>query len=107
MRRNLLKEVISVEDTCRCVLSMLHEYNTAQGYTPAGDGPSRVRQVRQRGRELGVELNQAGDLPDCKARTCGRSKPGSRKSWTPPMYSSRRWSRMERRVAHNMTTTSS
>jgi hypothetical protein len=38
-RRNLLKEVI--------ILSTLHEYNTAQGYTPAGDGPSRAGQVRQ------------------------------------------------------------
>jgi hypothetical protein len=38
---------------------MLHEYNTAQGFTPAGDGPSRAEQVRQRGRELGAELNQA------------------------------------------------
>jgi hypothetical protein len=58
-RRNLLKEVIGVEDTHRRVLSMLHEYNTAQGYTPSGDGPSWAGQVRQRGRELGVELNQA------------------------------------------------
>jgi hypothetical protein len=46
-RRNLLKEAIGIEDTRRCVLSTLHEYNTAQGYTPAGDGPSRVGQVRQ------------------------------------------------------------
>jgi hypothetical protein len=46
-RRDLLKEVISVEDTHRRILSMLHEYNTAQGYTPAGDGPSRARQVCQ------------------------------------------------------------
>jgi hypothetical protein len=38
---------------------MLHEYNTAQGYTPAGDGPSRAGQVRQRGHDLGAELNQA------------------------------------------------
>jgi hypothetical protein len=38
---------------------MLHEYNTAQGYTSAGDGPSRAGQVRQRGRDLGAELNQA------------------------------------------------
>jgi hypothetical protein len=59
MRRNLLKEAIGVEDTRRRVLSMLHKYNTAQGYTPAGDGPSRAGQVRQRGRELGAELNQA------------------------------------------------
>jgi hypothetical protein len=42
----LLKEVIGVKDTRRRVLSMLHEYNTAQGYTPAGDGPSRAGQVR-------------------------------------------------------------
>jgi hypothetical protein len=56
-RRNLLKEAIGVKDTHRRVLSTLHEYNTAQGYTPAGDGPSRARQVRQRGRELGAELN--------------------------------------------------
>jgi hypothetical protein len=47
MHRNLLKEAIGIEDTRRCVLSMLHEYNTAQGYTPAGDGPSRAGQVRQ------------------------------------------------------------
>jgi hypothetical protein len=58
-RRTLLQEAIGVEDTCRRVLSMLHEYNTAQGYTPAGDGPSRAGQVRQRGRDLGTELNQA------------------------------------------------
>jgi hypothetical protein len=45
--RTLLQEAISVEDTRRRVLSMLHEYNTAQGYTPAGDGPSRAGQVRQ------------------------------------------------------------
>jgi hypothetical protein len=58
-RRNLLKEAIGVEDTHRRVLSMLHEYNTAQGFTPAGDGPSWAGQVHQRGRELGAELNQA------------------------------------------------
>jgi hypothetical protein len=46
-RRNLLKEAIGIEDTRRRVLSMLHEYNTAQGFTPAGDGPSRAGQVRQ------------------------------------------------------------
>jgi hypothetical protein len=57
-RRNLLKEAIDVEDTRRRVLSMLHEYNTAHGFTPAGDGPSRAGQVCQRGRELGAELNQ-------------------------------------------------
>jgi hypothetical protein len=58
-RLTLLKEAISVEDTRWRVLSTLHEYNTAQGYTPAGDGPSLAGQVRQRGRELGAELNQA------------------------------------------------
>jgi hypothetical protein len=58
-RLTLLKEAIGVEDTRRRVLSMLHEYNTAQGYTLAGDGPNRAGQVRQRGRELGAELNQA------------------------------------------------
>jgi hypothetical protein len=55
----LLEEAIGVEDARRCVLSTLHEYNTAQGYTPARDGPSRAGQVRQRGRDLGAELNQA------------------------------------------------
>jgi hypothetical protein len=63
-RRNLLKEAIGVEDIRRRILSTLHEYNTAQGYTPAGDGPSRARQVHQRGRELGAELNQA--VPSAK-----------------------------------------
>jgi hypothetical protein len=57
--RTLLQEAIGVEDARRRVLSMLHKYNTAQGYTPAGDGPSRAGQVRQRGRDLGAELNQA------------------------------------------------
>jgi hypothetical protein len=57
-RRNLLKEAIDVEDTRRRVLSTIQEYNTAHGFTPAGDGPSRAGQVRQRGRELGAELNQ-------------------------------------------------
>jgi hypothetical protein len=57
--RNLLKEVIDVEDTHRRVLSTLHKYNTAHGFTPTGDGPSRVGQVCEQGRELGAELNQA------------------------------------------------
>jgi hypothetical protein len=67
MRRNLLKEAIGVKDTCRHVLSTLHEYNTAQGYTLAGDGPSWAMQVRQRGRELGAKLNQAA--PSAKLPT--------------------------------------
>jgi hypothetical protein len=46
-RCTLLQEAIGVEDTHRRVLSMLHEYNTAQGYTPARDGPSQPGQVRQ------------------------------------------------------------
>jgi hypothetical protein len=58
-RRNLLKEVVDVEDTRRRVHSMIQEYNTAHGFTPAGDGPSRAGQVRNRGHELGAELNQA------------------------------------------------
>jgi hypothetical protein len=66
-RRNLLKEAIGVEDTRRPILSTLHEYNTAQGYTLAGDGPSRAEQVRQRGCELGAELNQAA--PSAKLPT--------------------------------------
>jgi hypothetical protein len=44
-------------DTRRRVLSMLREYNTAQGYTPDRDGPSRAGQVGQRGHDLGAELN--------------------------------------------------
>jgi hypothetical protein len=58
-RLNLLKEAVNVDDTHRCVLSTINEYNIAHGFTPAGDGPSRAGQVRQRGRELGMELNQA------------------------------------------------
>jgi hypothetical protein len=56
---NLLKEAVDIDDTRRCVLSTINEYNVAHGFTPAGDGPSRAGQVRQRGRELGAELNQA------------------------------------------------
>jgi hypothetical protein len=58
MRLNLLKEVVDVDDTRRRVLSTINKYNIAHGFTPAGDGPSRAGQVRQRGRELGAELNQ-------------------------------------------------
>jgi hypothetical protein len=58
-RLNLLKEVVDVDDTRRRVLSTINEYNVAHGFTPAGDGPSRAGEVRQRGRELGAELNQA------------------------------------------------
>jgi hypothetical protein len=58
-RLNLLKEAVDVDDTRRRVLSTINEYNVAHGFTPAGDGPSRAGQVRQRGRELGAELNQA------------------------------------------------
>jgi hypothetical protein len=43
----LLGKVVNIDDTCRCVNSTLREYNTAQGYMPAGDGPSRVGQVCQ------------------------------------------------------------
>jgi hypothetical protein len=57
--RNLLKEAVDVEDTRRRILSTIQEYNTAHGFTPAGDSPSQAGQVRQRGRELGAELNQA------------------------------------------------
>jgi hypothetical protein len=59
MRRNFLKEAIDVEDTRRCILSTIQEYNTAHGFTLAGDGPSQAGQVRQRGCELDAELNQA------------------------------------------------
>jgi hypothetical protein len=58
-RRNLLKEAVDVEDTRRRILSTIQEYNTAHSFTLARDDPSRAGQVRQRGRELGAELNQA------------------------------------------------
>jgi hypothetical protein len=61
-RLNLLKEAVDIDDTHRCVLSMINEYNITHGFTPAGDGPSRAGQVRQRGRELRAELNQAAPL---------------------------------------------
>jgi hypothetical protein len=48
-RLALLDKAVGIEDTRRCVISMLREYNTVQGYTPAGDGPSRTGQVHQRG----------------------------------------------------------
>jgi hypothetical protein len=59
MCRNLLKEAVDVKDTRRRILSMIQEYNTAHGFTSAGDGPSRAGQLLQRGRELGAKLNQA------------------------------------------------
>jgi hypothetical protein len=57
--RVLLERAIGIEDTRRCIFSMVCEYNTAQGCTPAGDGPSRAGQVRQRDRDLGTDLNRA------------------------------------------------
>jgi hypothetical protein len=58
-RLTLLDKAVGIVDTRRRVNSMLREYNTVQGYTPAGDGPSRAGQVCQRGRDLGMELNRA------------------------------------------------
>jgi hypothetical protein len=55
----LLDKVVGIKDTRRRIFSMRREYNTVQGYTPAGDGPSRAGQVHQRGRDLGTELNRA------------------------------------------------
>jgi hypothetical protein len=43
----LLGKAIDIEDTRRHVNSTLREYNTVQGFTPTGDGPSRAGQVRQ------------------------------------------------------------
>jgi hypothetical protein len=36
----LLGKAVNIEDTRCCVNSMLHEYNTAQGFTLTGDRPS-------------------------------------------------------------------
>jgi hypothetical protein len=58
-RRTLLDKAVGIEDTHRRIFSILYEYNTTQGYTPAGDGPSRAEQFRQRGQDLGTELNRA------------------------------------------------
>jgi hypothetical protein len=41
-RLNLLKDAVNVDDTNRCILSMINEYNIAHGFTPAGDGPSQA-----------------------------------------------------------------
>jgi hypothetical protein len=53
----LLNKPVDIDDNRLRVNSTLRENNTTQGYTPAGDGPSRARQVRQRGQDLGTELN--------------------------------------------------
>jgi hypothetical protein len=53
-RVTLLKRAAKIADTRRHVNATLREYNTAQGFTPAGDGP-RAGQVRQRGRDLGMD----------------------------------------------------
>jgi hypothetical protein len=57
-RIDLLGKAVDIEDTHRHMNSTLREYNTAQGFTLAGDGPSRAGQVRQRGRDLGMELDR-------------------------------------------------
>jgi hypothetical protein len=46
-RTALLSKVVDIKDTRRCMNSMLREYNTVQGFTPAGS------------RDLGMELNRA------------------------------------------------
>jgi hypothetical protein len=55
----LLNSVVGIEDARWRVLSMVYEYNTMQGYTPAGEGPSWAGQVHQRGRDVDMELNRA------------------------------------------------
>jgi hypothetical protein len=42
----LFSKAIDIEETRHRVDSMLHEYNTGQGFTPAGDAASRAGQVR-------------------------------------------------------------
>jgi hypothetical protein len=61
-RLAVLDKAIGTEDTHRRMISVLCEYNTVQGYTLSGDGPSRAGQVCHRGRDLGTELNRAASL---------------------------------------------
>jgi hypothetical protein len=45
-RIDLLGKVVDIKDTRQCINSTLREYNTTQGFTPAGDRPSQAGQVR-------------------------------------------------------------
>jgi hypothetical protein len=54
----LLGKAVDIKDTRRSLDSTLHEYSTTQGFTLAGDGPSLAGQVRQRGRDLGMEQDR-------------------------------------------------
>jgi hypothetical protein len=110
-RRTLLNNAVGIEDTRRRVFSTLREYNTAQGYTPARDGPSRAGQVCQWGQDLGMELNRPAPLV--------KSPPVIAKpTYSTPMKNLRavRYitselaglrSRTERRATHDATTASS
>jgi hypothetical protein len=55
----VLDKAVDIKDTRWRVNSMLCKYNTAQGYTSDGDGPSQAEQVPERGRDLGTKLNRA------------------------------------------------
>jgi hypothetical protein len=61
-RITLLGKAVDIKHTWCRVNSKLHEYKTTQGFMQAGDGPGRSRQMRQRCRDLGMELNRMAPL---------------------------------------------
>jgi hypothetical protein len=57
----LLQQADEISAAKRQLEITTREYNTAHGFTPAGDGPSRVGEVRHRGGALGGELDRDGE----------------------------------------------
>jgi hypothetical protein len=59
-RRNILQEAIEVAQIRQEFDITLREYNKAHGFTPIAAQPSRVGEVRNRGRNLNAEMGRDG-----------------------------------------------
>ena len=60
-RQQLLQQAAEVDTAHWQLDSTLCEYNTTHGFTPAGNHPSRMGEVRRRGGDLGMELVRDGE----------------------------------------------
>jgi hypothetical protein len=80
----LLRKAVDIEHTRRRVNSTLCEYNTVQGLTPAGDGPSWAGQVRQRGRDHGMVLDHVAPSARSPPVIAKPSYSSASKTFEPP-----------------------
>ena len=57
-RKDLLEQARELSEQKRQFDITLREYNTAHDFTPARDAPSRITEVRRRGRDLRAEIDR-------------------------------------------------